>query len=72
MFLLTSFVLYAFALQAVRALPTLKRIVVSPQITKPGAGTTWTPGETDLVTWYVDLFGHYLPLCTYFCQPESC
>jgi len=69
MFLLTSFVLYAFALQLVHALPIVKRIVVSPQVTSPSAGTVWTPGNTEVVTWYVD-FCDYLPMCT-LCQPES-
>jgi hypothetical protein len=53
MFLLTSFVLYAtLALQVAYALPLVKRIVVDPPITSPSAGTVWTPGQTQTVTWY--------------------
>lgn len=53
MFLLMSVVLYAIVLHVVHALPLEKRIVIDPQITSPNAGTVWTPGETELVTWYV-------------------
>ena len=45
-------VLYAFALQLVHALPVMKRIVVDPLITSPQANTVWTPGSSQLVTWY--------------------
>ena len=55
MFLFTSIVLYAIALQLVHALPLVKRIVVDPPITSPSANTVWTPGNSELVTWYDDL-----------------
>jgi hypothetical protein len=45
-------VLYAIALQLVHALPVMKRIVVNPLITSPQANTVWTPGSSQLVTWY--------------------
>jgi hypothetical protein len=55
MFLFTSIVLYAIALQFAYALPVMKRIVISPTITMPNADTVWTPGTPQLVTWYDDL-----------------
>lgn len=58
MFLFTTVVLYAIALQLVHALPVVKRIVISPPITSPNAGTVWTPGKSQLVTWYDDLHFH--------------
>ena len=58
MFLLTSVVLYAIVLHVVHALPLEKRIVINPQITSPNAGTVWTPGKTELVTWYVGFCDH--------------
>jgi len=51
MFLFTSIVLYATALQLVLALPVVKRIVIDPPITSPNANTVWTPGNSELVTW---------------------
>lgn len=59
MFLLTSVVLLSILLHVVHALPFEKRIVIDPTITSPSAGTVWTPGNTELVTWYVG-FGDYL------------
>ena len=58
MFLLTSVVLYAIVLHVVHALPLEKRIVINPQITSPNAGTVWTPGKTELVTWYVGFWDY--------------
>jgi hypothetical protein len=55
MFLFTSVVLYAISLQLVQALPFVKRIVIDPLITSPNADTVWTPGNSELVTWYDDL-----------------
>lgn len=55
MFLFTSIVLYATALQLVLALPVVKRIVIDPPITSPNANTVWTPGNSELVTWYDDI-----------------
>ena len=52
MFLFTSVVLYAVSLQLVHALPFVKRIVIDPLITSPNADTVWTPGSSELVTWY--------------------
>ncbi len=51
MFLFTNIILYAIALQLVRALPVVNRIVISPPITSPEADTVWTPGSSQLVTW---------------------
>ena len=55
MFLFTTVVLYAIILQLVHALPVVKRIVISPPITSPNADTVWTPGKSQLVTWYGNL-----------------
>ncbi len=55
MFLFTSIVLYAIALQFAYALPVMKRIVINPSITMPNANTVWNTGSTQLVTWYDDL-----------------
>ena len=55
MFLFTTIVLYAIAFQLVHALPVVKRIVISPLITSPKADTVWTPGSSQLVTWYDDI-----------------
>ncbi|KAF8469398.1 hypothetical protein DFH94DRAFT_602351, partial [Russula ochroleuca] len=33
----------------------VKRIVIDPPITNPSADTVWTPGNSELVTWYDDL-----------------
>jgi hypothetical protein len=55
MFPFTAIVLYAILLQLVHALPVMKRIVVIPLITSPTADTIWTPGSSQLVTWYDDL-----------------
>jgi len=62
MFFLTNIILYVVALQLVHAIPLVKRIVIDPHITSPSAGTVWTPGNTEVVTWYVDFCGC---LCTY-------
>lgn len=49
MFLL-AFVLF-YVLLFVRAVPLVKRIVVSPHITSPNASTTWNVGDVVTVTW---------------------
>lgn len=55
MFPFTIIVLYAILLQLAHALPVMKRIVFNPLITSPTADTVWTPGSSQLVTWYDDL-----------------
>ncbi|KAH9080214.1 hypothetical protein EDB83DRAFT_2513120 [Lactarius deliciosus] len=47
---LLTFVLFYF-LVFVQAVPLVKRIVVSPQITSPSASTTWNVGDKVTVTW---------------------
>jgi len=67
MFPFTTVILYAIALQLVHALPLTKRIVISPLITSPKADTVWTPGSSQLVTWYASLrFCGSATACTRF------
>ncbi|KAH8994345.1 hypothetical protein EDB86DRAFT_1268906 [Lactarius hatsudake] len=47
---LLTFVLF-YVLVFVQAVPLVKRIVVSPQITSPSASTTWNVGDKVTVTW---------------------
>ncbi|KAH9011655.1 hypothetical protein EDB85DRAFT_1101789 [Lactarius pseudohatsudake] len=47
---LLTFVLF-YVLVFVQAVPLVKRIVVSPQITSPSASTTWNAGDKVTVTW---------------------
>ncbi|KAF8262556.1 hypothetical protein EI94DRAFT_1601674 [Lactarius quietus] len=47
---LLTFVLF-YTLVFVRALPLVKRIVVSPPITSPTTSTIWTVGNQVTVTW---------------------
>ena len=54
MLLFTSIVIYAISLHLVHALPFMKRIVVDPPITSPNVDTIWSPGNSELVTWYDD------------------
>jgi hypothetical protein len=42
-----------YVLVFVQAVPLVKRIVVSPQITSPTASTTWNVGDKVTVTWFV-------------------
>ena len=49
---LLTFVLF-YVLAIVHAVPLVKRIVVSPQITSPTASTVWTVGNQVTVTWCV-------------------
>ncbi|KAI9458134.1 hypothetical protein BJY52DRAFT_436966 [Lactarius psammicola] len=48
--MLLTFILF-YGLVFVRAIPFVKRIVVSPQITCPKASTTWNVGDKAIVTW---------------------
>src|SRR6266702_4753576 len=52
--------IFFYVLVFVQAVPLVKRIVVSPQITSPTASTTWNVGDKVTVTWCVQLSQPYL------------
>ena len=57
LFLMYFLTIVLFCLLALaQAVPVVKRIVISPQITTPNASTIWNVGNTVTVTWCVPLF----------------